>query len=359
MNGLPSAIRYFKNLSPLRRIFIVYSAVFTLVGWANFTFIHYRIAGNLLASLLPDTGVFMLYLWIILFFDEFLFILQSSSFLSMVVHKIKIVGFILIGFYAFAALVLLINGTSIAPIMIKSTKVVSISNAYLGSGNYGRMIVQDWDGTSGTKEFLLASRREAALYTGEDVEVVLRRGIFYLNRVLEIRKDSEKYYLKMLQASSDSKVALKGLIDISAQKNQFEEALVWYAAYTKRFIDDDYVGYSLGCRLVEGKRFGQAVIVFKEALKNERTYRSLYMLGYSLAWAGQKYEAEKYLKEATELDPTDFRAYYSLGYVYNDTGRYDQAKEAWSTVLTLMPHFPEVENKLKIVEQRIATMVNK
>ncbi len=79
----------------------------------------------------------------------------------------------------------------------------------------------------------------------------------------------------------------------------------------------------------------------------KRDYETLYLYGYALAWANKKFDAEKYLSEATLLDPTDYRAFYSLGYVYRDTGRPAEAKKAWQTVLKLMPHFPEIENRLR------------
>jgi Flp pilus assembly protein TadD len=87
---------------------------------------------------------------------------------------------------------------------------------------------------------------------------------------------------------------------------------------------------------------------------NSKNYHDvLYMLGYALAWAGEKDEAEKYLIEATELDPTDYRAFYSLGYVYRDTSRYERAKEAWAKVLKLFPNFPEVGNNIRSIEKLI------
>jgi tetratricopeptide (TPR) repeat protein len=163
----------------------------------------------------------------------------------------------------------------------------------------------------------------------------------------------------MLQVDPDSKTAIKGLTVAYSKRNQLEEALKWYGIYTARYTNDDNVGFNWGCRLVEGRQYSQAVTVLSKAIEENRTYKNLYMLGYALAWAGEKYEAEKYLREASEIDPTDFSAFYSLGYVYYDTGRYTQAKEAWSTVLTLMPHFPEVESNLKMVEKKIVTTVGR
>ncbi len=345
--------RYYQNLNPFWKNAALYSFVFSIIAWANYTFMRYRVVENALFSLLPDAGTIMMYLWLILFFDEFLYILKSFDSLAVIIRKIKMFSFAFIALYALMAFALLINRTSITPVTIKSSKIVSLSSPRSGEFNYGKMTVEGWDDKSTTRNILLTSREATDLYAGEDVEIVTRKGVLFLDRVLEVRRDMEKFYTKMLKAAPDSKVAIRGLIDINAQKSRFDEAVKWYGTYIAKFPDDDKVGYGLGWRLVEGKRFGEATVVLKKVIETDRDYDNLYFLGYALAWAGMKYEAEKYLREATELDPTDFRAFYSLGYVYNDTGRYEKAKESWSMVLRLMPRFPEVENNLKTIEQRI------
>jgi len=84
----------------------------------------------------------------------------------------------------------------------------------------------------------------------------------------------------------------------------------------------------------------------------KREYESLYLLGYALAVSGKKEESIGYLVEAAALDPTDERAFYSLGYVYRDTGRPEEAKQAWRKVLELMPNFPEVQRNLQSLSRR-------
>jgi tetratricopeptide (TPR) repeat protein len=163
----------------------------------------------------------------------------------------------------------------------------------------------------------------------------------------------EKYYFKMLQAAPDSKVAIGGLINLYSKRNEFDLALEWYDKLVTKFPAEYDIGFDLAGKLVDAKRYRQAVIVLRKVVEVKKDYDVLYMLGYALAWAGEKDEAEKFLILATELDPTDFRAFYSLGYVYRDTGRYLKAKEAWAKVLQLLPNFPEVENNIKSLEKNI------
>ena len=103
-----------------------------------------------------------------------------------------------------------------------------------------------------------------------------------------------------------------------------------------------------GMPLPKGRDIGE---IGKEIPSTYVPARNTIFLSYALAWAEEKDEAEKYLILATELDPTDYRAFYSLGYVYRDTGRYPKAKEAWAKVLQLLPNFPEVENNMKSLKK--------
>ncbi|MBI1921177.1 MAG: hypothetical protein HYS23_08870 [Geobacter sp.] len=351
---MPDIIAHLRDMNPRRRIFGLYSTVFMVIVWSDFLFMRFRIPLFEHNAFLPETGAFLLYLWIILFLDEFVLILQGNNYLSTVVGLVKRASFLVIGVYALAALLLAINGVSTRPVIIKTARIAMVSQPYRGALNYGKVVIDGWDASGGRREIVVASSDEAALYAGQDVEIVLRKGILFLDRVLEIRQDLEKYYGKMLKASPDSQVALRGLVLICAETGRFAEALKWYSIYAEKSGDPDGIGLELGRRMIEAKQYGQAAGFLKEVVQREREYENLYTLGYALAWAGEKLEAEKYLREATELDPADYRAFYSLGYVCRDTNQLEKAQKAWTTVLNLLPHFPEVEKNLREVEQRLA-----
>jgi tetratricopeptide (TPR) repeat protein len=300
---------------------------------------------------MPLVAALTMYLWIIFLADEFLHFLESHGPVLFMIKKLKIGSFIMICFYALIASALWLNGISLEPVITKTTKIVSISNVNTGTFNYRHLTVAPWDNEMATRNILLTEADEADLYTGEETEIFVRRGILSFNRVLEIRPDMEKYYFKMLQAAPDSKVAFGGLINLYSKRNEFDLALEWYDKLVTKFPAEYEIGFDLAGKLVDAKRYRQAVVVLKNVVEVKKDYDVLYMLGYALAWAGEKDEAEKYLILATELDPTDFRAFYSLGYVYRDTGRYLKAKEAWAKVLQLLPNFPEVENNIKSLEK--------
>jgi len=332
---------------------LTYPVVFTVAFWGYSTFMHYRIIGNVIFTLMPVVGAMTMYLWTIFLADEFLHFLEHSRPITFIIKKVKIISFIIICLYAIIASALWLNGISLEPVLTKTTKIISMSKVNTGTFNYCRVTVSPWDLDGGAKDIFLTDKDEAGIYAGEDAEIFIRKGILSFDRVLEIRRDMEKYYLKMLKVAPDSIVAIGGLIRIYTKRNEFDLALEWYDKLLIKLPVEYDIGFDLGSKLIDAKRYRQAVSVLRRVSEAKKDYDVLYMLGYALAWAGEKDEAEKYLIEATELDPTDYRAFYSLGYLYRDTGRNEKAKENWAKVLKLLPNFPEVENNIKSIEKSI------
>jgi len=349
MSGFFKTPDYFKN--PFFRYWVTYAGVFTLVLLANYTFTHYRVIGNIIFSFMPVVGTIIMYLWVILLADEFMDILGSHSSIAWIIKKVKIFSFIIIAFYGMTAFALWVNRISYEPATTKKTKILSITNVDMGAINYKSLTISPWDNKTGTQNILLTYEENIGLYKGEDIEILIRKGILSLYRVLEINRDMEKFFLKMVKAAPNARVGIEGLIEIYSTRGEFEKALEWYARLEEASPVECGTGLDLGYRLIEARRYKEAVSVAKKVLEVRRDYESLYMLGYALAWAGEKHEAEKYLIEAVELDPTDFRAFYYLGYIYRDLGQYDKAKEAWRNVLKIIPNFPEVENNLSALEK--------
>jgi len=340
---------YFKN--PFFRYWMTYAGVFSLICWANYIFTHYRVIGNMIFSIMPVVGTIIMYLWVILLADEFMDLLGNHGSIALIVKKVKIFSFIIIAFYGMTAFALWLNRISYEPTITRKTQIISITDVDMGAINYRRLAVSSWDNKMGTQNILLTYRDNIGLYVGEDIEILARKGILSLDRVLEVNRDMEKFFLKMVKAAPNSKVGIEGLVEIYSSRGEFEKALEWYARLNEESPVECGKGLDLGYRLIEARRYKQAVSVAKKVLAIRRDYEALYMLGYALAWAGEKREAEKYLIEAAELDPTDFQAFYYLGYIYRDMGQYDKAKEAWRKVLKLMPNFPEVENNIKALEK--------
>jgi len=352
LRRLTGLIRRYRGLDPAQRTAARYAIVLVVICWANYSFVRFRIPLYAYSAFLPDAGVLLLYLWLILWLDELLALFQSGGLLAMLIGKVKRASLALVAVYASAALLLAVNGISTRSVTIRPAKIVATANPYRGSWNHGTVLVAEGDGAGDRREILLASRQEKALYAGEDVEVVLGRGALFLNRVLEVRRNLEKYYRHMLGAAPDSLIALKGLVYVYAGRGNFDEAQRWYIRLAEKGGDGE-IGTQLAQRMIDARQYGRAATLLKDLIKEDRGYDNLYTLGYALAWAGEKQEAAIYLQEATELDPADYRAFYSLGYVYRDTRQFAKAKQVWTTVLKLIPHFPEVEANLREIERSL------
>jgi Flp pilus assembly protein TadD len=177
--------------------------------------------------------------------------------------------------------------------------------------------------------------------------LIIRRGVLGLSRVLRIHQDMEKYYLRMLEVAPEARVALEALVGLYAGDGKFAQAIAWDTTLRTRYPDEYETTLHLGKQLTDAKRFAEAITILRQAAGISREYEVLYALGYALAWGREREEAAQILREATVVDPTDWRAFYSLGYVYAALGRVPEAKAAWTTVLELLPNFPEVEQNLR------------
>jgi pentatricopeptide repeat protein len=326
-------------------------AIFSVLLWANHIFHDYRIIGNNLFAMMPIVTSVIMGLWLILLADELLCLLESSGTLSRIIKVVKILSFGIIILYGAMALALWVNGISHSPAITKKTKIHSAAAIQMGPVNYGHVTVTGWNGDGRPQKILGGAKDDPGLNAGSDVEIVTRKGILSWDRVLEIRRDQEKYYFKMLKAAPDSRTAIIGLIEIYGKRKEFEKAKEWFDQLQAKYPGEIDIGYDLAAWLIEDRRYEPAADILKKLSELKKDYETVYLLGQTLTGAGKTDEAEKVLMQATELDPTDFRAFYRLGYVYRDMGKNEKAKEAWARVLTLFPHFSEVERNIKNIEK--------
>jgi Flp pilus assembly protein TadD len=333
--------------SPVRRYRWTYAAVGVLLAFSTYSFSTYRVLGNGFVVLLPVVGTVFGYLWAILLADELLDLFPSRPWVLRVVRRLKWWSLGLMGGYGVLALGLWVNSTSSAPLENIPAQIVALRTVDLGPVAYRTVMVETATSPSERKVLLGNARDETNLYAGQEVQLIIRRGVLGLARVLRIHRDMEKYYLRMLQVAPDARVALETLVGLYAGDGKFAQAISWDAALRSRYPDEYEMTLHLGQRLTDAKRFAEAITVLRHAAAISREYEVLYALGYALAWGREREDAARILREATAVDPTDWRAFYSLGYVYAALGRVPEARAAWTTVLTLLPNFPEVEQNLR------------
>jgi Flp pilus assembly protein TadD len=338
---------------PVERYRLTYAVVFGLVGLSTYSFSTYRVLASRLVALMPIVGILSGYLWAILLADELLGLFPIRAPVPSVIRKVKWGSLVVISVYGLAGLGLWLNSLGQGPLGGVPARIVSIATVDIGFVQYRAIALESVGNTTGRHTILSNASDERNLYAGEDVRLKVRRGMLSLTRILEVNEDMEKYYRRMLQAAPDARVALEGLVGIYADRREFVRAMEWDEKLRARYPDEVETTMQLGKRLTDARQFQDAITVFRKAAAVSRKYEVLYALGYALAWGGRRDEAAQYLQEATQVDPTDWRAFYSLGYVYSGLGRYAEAKGAWSKVLEFLPHFPEIEQNLKGLETKV------
>ena len=339
-----------KTQSPILSYVRTSGVLFSLFLWANHIFLNYRVTGNIIFAFMPIVGSVTMYLWVILVADEFL-LLEISERISRIFKNLKHLCSGIIIIYGAMALALWVNGMGHSPTVSKRTKIVSLSDINMGLQNYRHLTLASWDGDLNPRTILASDKDDSGLHAGGDIEFLMKEGTLSLQQIIGIKKDTEKYYMKMLAADPDSTVALAGLVEIFSKKKDFGKALEWFNQLYDKYPTQADIGKDLASRLVDSRNYGQAAEVLKKLVETNRDYELLVLLGQALARAGEKNEAEKYLEEAKRLDPTDFRAFYLLGNFYRDTGRKEEAKEAWTQVLELNPNYAQAEKNIGNLEK--------
>jgi len=320
--------------------------LFSLFLWANHIFLNYRVAGNIIFVFMPIIGSITMYLWVILVADEFL-LLENSDRISRIIKNLKHLCFAVAIFYGALALALWVNGMNHSPTVSKKTRIVSLSDVDIGLQNYRHLTISSWDGDLNPRTILSSDKDDPGLQAGGDIEILSSEGTLSFHRIVAIKQDTEKFHLKMLTADPDSKVALAGLVEIYSRRKDFGKALEWFDQLYDKYPTEADIGQDLAGRLGDNRNYEQAAGVLKKLVETKKDYELQILLGQALVRAGKKDEAEKYLEEAQQLDPTDFRALYLLGYIYRDTGRKEEAKEAWTRVLELYPNFAQAEKNIE------------
>jgi tetratricopeptide (TPR) repeat protein len=339
-----------KTPSPILNYVRTSGVLFSLFLWANHIFLNYRVAGNMLLAFLPILSSITMYLWIILMADEIL-LLEGSERISRIIRNMKHLCFGMAIFYGGLALALWVNGMSHSPTVSKKAKIVSLSDVDIGLQSYRQLTIAGWDADPNPRTILSSDKDDPGLHASGDIEILLNEGALSLHRVVAIKQDTEKIHLEMLAADPDSKVALAGLVEIYSRRRDFGKAQEWFDQLYDKYPTEADIGQDLAGRLVDNRKYEQAAEVLKKLVETKKDIELLVPLGQALVRAGKKDEAEKYLEEAKQLDPTDFRALYLLGYVYRDTGRKEEAKEAWTQVVKLCPNFAQAEKNIETLSK--------
>ncbi len=112
------------------------------------------------------------------------------------------------------------------------------------------------------------------------------------------------------------------------ESHKSEEARRELEAVRREVGDHPNVVYYLGRLDLEDRNFEGAIRNLNKAAAKPPFPDTAYYLGFAYFKHGDFAAAEKWLKEATRLNPRDSRVLYQLGFVYRKEGREVEAKKA-------------------------------
>ena len=193
------------------------------------------------------------------------------------------------------------------------------------------------------------------LWGGQPVVVQIRQGYFGIPWAFQIEPDEEKYYLEILKAAPTALTVRKRLIDFYLGQQRWEEAAAVAHDYLKIYPNDDDFAIEVGGILNGAGEYDEGIPFLDYVVQRRPTYETCQLLGAALSNHGKKSHAAEVFKEAVRINPESWEAYYRLGYLYSDMGRYKEAAAMFENVLERQPHFSEVEKQLVNLRQRVVT----
>jgi tetratricopeptide (TPR) repeat protein len=119
------------------------------------------------------------------------------------------------------------------------------------------------------------------------------------------------------------------------------EALEQYLAAVRGNPRLAYVHYDVGRRggrlAVQLREWAKATTLLQEAVRFKEDGESLFLLGTSLYQAGHVHEAEKVYKKVLRREPRRVACLVNLGYLYQDSERFQEAEDMHLRALAVAP----------------------
>lgn len=142
-----------------------------------------------------------------------------------------------------------------------------------------------------------------------------------------------KSYNSCLLLKSDYSLAYKQLGYISYNKDEFENALLYFAKYessVKSLITDYLYWYRKGFSYNAQKNYEAAKIALLRSLENKTDYTNTYLeLGFACSRLKLNDEAISYYTKAKEIEPQNHVAYNGIAEVYRDNKKDMDMAMSW------------------------------
>ncbi len=132
-----------------------------------------------------------------------------------------------------------------------------------------------------------------------------------------------------------------------------EEAVYAGENAVRYYPESPETQFNLGSLLMESHELNRAIIHLKEAVNldpENLIYRSKLVNAYFI---GSKYDnGISELNKIIEIDPYNYKAYYSLGEFYSMLGKNTEAIRAYGIALKIKPDFDLAKNKIKTLTEQ-------
>jgi tetratricopeptide (TPR) repeat protein len=316
---------------------------------------NFRVPGSFFFALLPLIGMTLSALSFILLANHLLTTASPEGPFRSTLRQIEWWAGLTIRLFVYYSLLLYANA-----ILDPSTPTDWASQVLSKSGGevdlsfpvrYEWVNLRSWSNPAKSKRLFL--QREEHLWGGEEIIVQTRKGYFGISWVSKLERDEEKHNKKVLELTPTASVAWKRLTTFYLGHLHWKEANDAARKYFEIYPNDYDFALYVGGELSVAGRYDDGINFLQRALEIRPTYEAHQQLGWALSYRGKKERSAEVLETSIPLNPDDWEAYYHLGYVYADLGKYAESLANFKKVLERQPYFPEVKEQIERVQQSI------
>lgn len=336
-----------------------YTIVVCLCLWALYVQMVYRVPSQLLFLILPWISMALVVLSFLLLMNHLLGRFLGDDLARGVFGRIEWGANLLIRVLVYYSLLVFANGKLDRSLPVdRESRVLKMTGGEIDIGMpipLAWVDLASWKYPGRTERLLLQGGEQWTLWSGEPVVVQTREGFFKIPWVLRIERDEEKYSREIFKLAPSAAEAWKNLISFYLDHQRWREASGAMHEYLKIYPNAyDFALYAGGAMAVAGQ-YEEGIALLDYVVGRRPTYAAYQQLGWALSYQGNKARAAKVLETSIPLKPHDWEAYYHLGYVYSDMGKYREAVAMFEKVLERQPNFPEVVEQLRILGANVSS----
>lgn len=263
----------------------------------------------------------------------------------------------LVGGFVLYSFVLFLNGTldTSEPVEHKS-QILDIRGAEVEIGwllPYSWADLQSWRRSGGTERVFLTWSERRRTWPGQAVLVQVYKGSLGIPWVKTVARDEEKYYRQVLAVAPTAVEPRKELIHSYLERRLWKEAAAAGQEYLQYYPNDYDFIRGVASALGVARQYDGAIPLLEHFVVCQPNYEILILTGWVMHLSGQSARGIPLLESSIPLEPGNWWAYYHLGYAYRDVGRLQEALAMFQKVLERRPNYPEVEEQLQLLRQRL------